>query len=101
MTEAAFLIASGLATSSVLSNTLGYFGKGLTLTGVTETGGASFSLSLNSSDARLLDNLVLRAGDRQSSTFRAGTRYPIETGVYTSGGAANSSALAGVTINGV
>ncbi len=101
ITEAVFLIGSGLATSSTLSNTLGFFGNGLTLSGVTETGGASFSLSLNSSDTRMLDEIQLRAGDRQTSTFRSGTRYPIETGIYTSGSTTNSSALAGVTINGV
>lgn len=99
--EAVFLIASGAATSSVLSGTLGFIGGGLTYTGVTETGGASFSLSLNSSDARILDDLKLRAGDRQTSTFRSGTRYPIETGVYNNAGNLNSSALSGVTINGI
>ena len=99
--EAVFLISTGVASSSVLSNTLGFFGGGLTYTGVTETGGASFSLSLNSSDARMLDDITLRAGDRQTSTFRAGTRYPIVTGVYNSGGNVNSAALSGVSINGV
>ncbi len=99
--EAVFLIASGAASSSLLSGTLGFIGGGLTYTGVTETGGASFSLSLNSSDARILDNITLRAGDRQTSTFRAGTRYPIVTGVYNSAGNVSSSALSGVTINGV
>ena len=99
--EAVFLISTGAASSSVLSNTLGFFGGGLTYTGVTETGGASFQLSLNSSDARILDDIELRAGDRQTSTFRAGTRYPIVTGVYNNTGNVNSSALAGVTINGV
>ena len=101
ITEAVFLIASGVASSSVLSGTLGFIGGGLTYTGVTETGGANFSLSLNSSDARILDDITLRAGDRQASTFRAGTRYPIETGIYNSAGNVNSSALSGVTINGI
>lgn len=99
--EAVFLIASGAASSSLLSGTLGFVGGGLTYTGVTETGGANFSLSLNSSDARILDDIKLRAGDHQTSTFRSGTRYPIVTGVYNSAGNVNSSALSGVTINGV
>ncbi len=99
--EAVFLISTGAASSSVLSNTLGFFGGGLTYTGVTETGGASFSFSLNSSDARILDDITLRAGDRQATTFRSGMRYPIVTGVYNSAGNVNSSALAGVTINGI
>jgi len=41
-------------------------------------------------------------GDRQSSTFRAGSRYPITTSTYTvAGSTLGSSALAGVSIGGV
>ena len=100
--EAGFLVQSGLATSSLLSDTVGFFGKGLLLTGVTQTGGAGLTLALNSSDTRALDAVQLRAGDRQTATFRAGTRYPITVGVYSSGlSSAQNSALSGATINGV
>ncbi len=101
ITEAVFLIGSGVAQSSLLTDTLGFFGNGLTLTGVTAAGGASFTLALNSSDTRSIDSVQLRAGNRQTSTFRAGTRYPIITGTYSNSGALSSSALAGVTVNGV
>ena len=100
--EAGFLVQSGLATSSLLSDTVGFFGKGLLLTGVTQSGGAGLTLALNSSDTRALDAVQLRAGDHQTATFRAGTRYPITVGVYSSGlSSAQSSALSGATINGV
>lgn len=98
---ALYLLASGLVQSSLLTNTLGFFGNGLTLTGVTGVGTTSFSLALNSSDSRVLDNLQLRAGDRQTATFRAGTRFPITTGTYTTGSAVSSASLAGIKVNGV
>lgn len=98
---ALYLIASGLVQSSLLTNTLGFFGNGLTLTGVTGVGTTSFSLALNSSDSRVLDNLQLRVGDRQTANFRAGTRFPITTGTYTTGSAVSSASLAGITVNGV
>lgn len=98
---ALYLIASGLVQSSLLTNTLGFFGNGLTLTGVTGVGTTSFSLALNSSDSRALDDVQIRVGDRQTATFRAGTRFPITTGTYTTGSAVSSASLAGITVNGV
>ncbi len=98
---ALYLLASGLVQSSLLTNTLGFFGNGLTLTGVTGVGTSSFSLALNSSDSRVLDNLQLRVGDHQTANFRAGTRFPITTGTYTTGSAVSSASLAGITVNGV
>ena len=98
---ALYLLASGVVQSSLLTDTLGFFGNGLTLTGVTGVGTTSFSLALNSSDSRLLDTIQLRVGDRQAGNFRVGTRYPITTGSFTSGAASTSTSLAGVTINGV
>ena len=99
--EAVFLIASGAVQSSLLTNTLGFFGGGIGLTGVT-AGPAAFNFALNSSDTRELDNVQLRASDRQAATFRSGTRYPITTSTLSTGTSAlSSSSLAGVTINGV
>ena len=100
VTIALALIASGLVQSALLSNTIGFFGGGITQTGITSNANPTFSLALNSSDTRILDDVQLRIGDRQTSTFRAGTRYPITTASYTFG-AATSKALAGVSINGV
>ncbi len=101
ITIALALIASGLVQSTLLTNTIGFFGGGLTQTGVTANLNLTVNLGLNSSDARALDNVQLRVGDRQAATFRAGTRYPITTSTYTTGGVTNAPSLAGVTINGV
>ena len=102
ITIALALIASGLVQSTLLSNTIGFFGGGITMTGVTTNANPSFSLALNSSDTRILDDIQMRIGDHQSATFRAGTRYPITTSTYSfTSASATSSALAGVTINGV
>ena len=99
--EAVFLIQAGLAQSSLLTDTIGFFGKGLALSGVT-AGNAGLSLALNSSDTRALDDIQIRVSDRQTATFRAGSRYPITTSTYSTGlSGTNSSALAGATINGV
>jgi type II secretory pathway component GspD/PulD (secretin) len=101
ITIALALISSGLVTSSLLSNTLGFFGGGITLGGVTLNSGVILHLGLNSSEARALDNIQLRVGDRQAATFRVGTRYPITTSTYSTGVTGTPAQLAGVTINGV
>jgi general secretion pathway protein D len=95
------LIASGLVQSTLLSSTVGFFGGGLTETGVTSNQNPTFNLALNSSDTRALDDIQIRVGDRQTATFRLGQRYPITTSTYSSGVTGNTSALAGVSINGV
>lgn len=100
-TIALALISSGLVSSSLLSNTLGFFGGGITMTGVTTNASTTFNLAMNSSDTRALNSLQLRLGDRQSGTFRSGSRYPIITGSYTTGSGVSTSSQAGTTINGV
>src|SRR3984885_8610458 len=95
------LVASGLVQSTLLSSTLGFFGGGLTQTGVTINQNPTFNLALNSSDTRALDDIQVRVGDRQTATFRLGERYPITTSTYSSGVTGNTSGLAGVSINGV
>jgi general secretion pathway protein D len=101
VTIALALIASGLVQSTLLSNTIGFFGGGLTLTGVTTNQNPTFNLSLTSSDTRALNDIKIRVGDRQAATFRIGERYPITTATYSSGLSTVSSALSGVSINGV
>ncbi|MCU1226565.1 MAG: type and secretion system protein [Edaphobacter sp.] len=95
------LIASGLVQSSLLSSTIGFFGGGVTLAGVTTNVGTTVNFGLSSSDTRALDNIQLRVGDRQAANFRVGSRYPITTSTYSSGLSATPASLAGVTINGV
>ena len=101
ITIALALISSGLVQSTLLSNTIGFFGGGKTLSGLTSSPATSFQLALNSSDTRALDDIQLRINDRQTGTFRAGTRYPVTTGIYMSGLSGTPSQLAGVTINGI
>jgi type II secretory pathway component GspD/PulD (secretin) len=95
------LIGLGLVQSSLAASTLGYFGNGLTLTGVTETGTVGFNLGLNTSDTRTLDDIQLHLADGQDGTFKSGTRYPITTSTYTSGISAAASSLSNAKINGV
>jgi general secretion pathway protein D len=94
------LIASGLVQSTLLSNTVGFFGGGLTATGVTVNQFAAFNLALTSSDTRALNDIQIRVGDRQTATFRIGERYPITTATYTTG-VSSSSVPPNTTINGV
>jgi general secretion pathway protein D len=102
ITIALALIASGLVQSTLLSSTVGFFGGGLTTTGVTTNQNPAFNLSLTASDTRALNDIQVRIGDRQTATFRIGERYPITTATYSSGvSSSTSSALAGVSINGV
>ncbi|WP_158945236.1 hypothetical protein [Granulicella sp. S190] len=95
------LIASGLVQSTLLSSTVGFFGGGLTTTGVTTNQNPTFNLALTASDTRALNDIQIRVGDRQSATFRVGERFPITTATYSTGLTGTSSALAGATINGV
>jgi general secretion pathway protein D len=101
ITIALALIASGLVQSALLSSTVGFFGGGLTQTGVTTNQNPTFNLALTSSDTRALNDIQIRVGDRQSATFRVGQRYPITTATYSTASAAQTSALSGVSINGV
>jgi Flp pilus assembly secretin CpaC len=99
--KALFLIASGAVQSSLLTNTIAFFGGGISLFGVTSSPPLTFNLGLNSSETRALDDVQVRVGDRQSATFRTGTRYPITTSTYSTGQLPTASQLAGITINGV
>jgi general secretion pathway protein D len=92
------LIASGLVTSTLFSQTVGVFGHGLTQTGITASTNIAFNFGLNSSAVRALDDIQVRIGDRGTANFRAGSKYPITTSTYSTG---LSTAAAGATINGV
>lgn len=102
ITKALKLIASGLVQSSLLTQTIGFFGGGISQGGITAGSSPSFKLSLNSSESRALDTIQIRVGDRQAANFRAGTRYPITTATYSSPvSSATAAQLAGITINGI
>ncbi len=103
LTELEFLLASGTVSSSQFTGLLGVFGHygGLPLAGVFLGSSTTLNGALTSSDVRILDTVQLRVGDKQDGQFRAGTRYPIETGIYSSNASSSvSSAVAGLSING-
>lgn len=77
------LIASGQVSNSLLSSGFALFGGGLTQSALVP-GTATFSLNLNSSDSRELDDIQLRLQDGQEGTFKEGERYPIQTSSYSS-----------------
>jgi Flp pilus assembly secretin CpaC len=100
--EAAFLILSGLATDAKLTNVISFFGHGLTLFGASISGGGSLNFGLNSSESRALDDVIVRIGDKQTTTLRVGEKYPVTTATYGSGvSSSTAAALKGVTVNGV
>lgn len=102
LVEAAFLLISGAVTDAKLTNLLAFVGGGLTLFGINYGGNAGLNLALNSSDSRALDDISVRIGDRQTTTLRVGSRYPVTTSQYSSGVSSTlASSLAGRTINGV
>ncbi|MBB5058959.1 Flp pilus assembly secretin CpaC [Granulicella aggregans] len=94
------LIKAGLITSPLISGLLATVGGGITTAGIYSTTTSGLNLALNSSDTRALDEIQLRVGDRQSATFRAGSKYPITQSTYSTT-AASTSALGGATVNGV
>ncbi len=99
--ELAFLAGAGAINITQYTNLLGTFGGGLTFAGLYLGSGSSFNLLLNSSDARLLDDVQMRVSDNKEGTFRTGTRYPITTSTYSSSVSSSlASALSGVKING-
>jgi Flp pilus assembly secretin CpaC len=97
------LIQLGLVKSSLASNLIGVFGGGVFMTGLSGTVATTINLGLNSSDTRTLDDVQQRVGDRETATFREGTRYPIVTSSYTTGlsTAGGLGSLGNQTINGV
>ncbi len=100
---AAYLVfAAGLgSTNALFSNSFAIFGGGLT-TGVLSAGTIpAINLALSQSDARALDDVQLRVGDRTPATFKAGTRYPIQTSLYSDIANPAASSLASTTVNGV
>ena len=103
LTIALDLIASGLVQSSLASNLIGTVGGGALRTGISGSSSTTFNLALNTSDVRTIDDIQMRVGDRQEATFREGTKYPIVSSSYSTGGVSPgvASALKGVNIPGV
>jgi len=85
----AALLASSSSTSSVLGQPFATFGGGLTLSGVTLPT-TSFHFSDNSSLARTVDDVLLRAGHGKAATLKVGERYPIVSSTFSATSAATS-----------
>jgi len=101
ITQLEFLIASGTVTAAQYTNLLGVFGNGLTFAGLFLGSDSSFNLLLNSTDVRTLDAVQIRSSHNQPVNFRAGSRYPVITGSYSSGVSSSlASSLAGLNVNG-
>jgi general secretion pathway protein D len=101
--EALLLVLSGAATDANLTGLFAVFGNGIaSATGLSLGSGATFNFGLTQADTQALDDVTVRVGDRQTTTLKIGEKYPIVTATYSSGiSSATSSALAGVSINGV
>jgi general secretion pathway protein D len=99
--EIAFLVAAGAVSATQFTSLLGTFGGGLSYAGLFLGSSSSFSLLLNSTEARMLDSLTIRGASGQDASFRVGSRYPIITSTYSSGVPSGlASSLAGLNING-
>jgi len=78
----AILVASGQVSNSILTQPFGVFGGGISMTGVSYSGG-SLNMQLNSSDVHSVDQTQLRVLDQDEATLKAGERYPIIVSNYT------------------
>ena len=90
------LLASGQVSNSIFSNGLALFGGGLTQSGLSPSGPATFNFNLNTSDSRQLDYVQLRLGDGEAGSIKDGTRYPIQTSSYSSL-SSSAASIAGLT----
>jgi general secretion pathway protein D len=79
----AILVASGQLTGTPFNQGFLPFGGGLTQS-ILSPGPATLTMSLNSSDTRMLDDIQLQLADQEEGTFKIGQRFPIETSSYSS-----------------
>src|SRR6187402_103909 len=78
------LIASGVS-SNLLTGSFLKFGGGLSTVILSTANSPTLNLTLSSSDSRSLDDVQLRLSDRETGTFRSGSRFPIVTSTFSSG----------------
>ena len=102
------LLASGQVSSSLFSSGLAVFGGGITQSAFSP-GSISANISLNSSDSKELEHMLLRLSDGSSGgsndsagTIKSGTRYPIQTSSFSglSGSVPNIPGLTGAGTSG-
>jgi hypothetical protein len=85
--------------SSLLSNSFLLIGGGATTAALSAGSIPTINLALNNSEARSLEDVQLRGSDRQTVIFKVGTRYPIQTSLFSD--IASSATGANTTVNGV
>jgi general secretion pathway protein D len=93
LTILAILVSSGQLTGTPFNQGFLPFGGGLTQS-IASPGPATLTMSLNSSDTRMLDDIHLQVADQEDATFKIGQRYPIETSSFSS---AALPAISGIT----
>lgn len=99
---AAYLVfVAGLGNSSLLQNSFLLLGGGLTTAAVSAGNVPTINLALTQSEARDLEDVQLRASDQQKAVFRSGTRYPIQTSLFSDIASSTATSLTGATVNGV
>jgi len=94
------LLAAGQLSGSIFNNGIIAFGNGISAS-LLSVSPATLTMSLNSSDTRMLDDIHLQLADEEDGTFKIGERYPIETSQYSSASLPNipgiSSAVTAAT----
>jgi len=86
------LLAAGDLTGSIFNNGILEFGNGISST-LLSVSPATLTMSLTSSDTRMLDDIHLQLADDEDGTFKIGERYPIETSSYSSTAVPSTSSL--------
>ena len=96
------LLASGQVSSSLFTNGIALFGGGITSSALSP-GAMTANISLNSSDSKELDHMLLRlsdsigASDDAQAVVRSGSRYPIQTSTYNPGLSGSVPNIPGLT----
>jgi len=83
LTIIGILLAAGQLSGSIFNNGIIGFGNGISAS-LLSVSPATLTMSLNSSDTRMLDDIHLQLADEEEGTFKIGERYPIETSQYSS-----------------
>ena len=94
----AILVASGQLTGTPFNQGFLPFGGGLTQS-ILSPGPATLTMSLTSSDTRMLDDIQLQLADQEEGTFKIGERYPIVTSSFSS--VALPASIAGISTAGL
>jgi general secretion pathway protein D len=95
------VLVAGLGSSALLANSFLVIGGGASTIVFSAGNVPTLNLALTQSDARVLDDVQLRATDREKVIFKSGTRYPIQTSLFSDIASNSSSSIAGLTVNGV